>query len=360
LSRSLGDVLEALRVGAVVIGRSGAVEELNSVACRLLEHSREAVLGSPVEALIEPEHALARIARKALASGVAISELEQEIERRGGERAVVDVTASPLFAESDAAPDGVLILLRDRSADRRLELLEAERKRFESFGRIAAGLAHEIKNPLGGIRGAGELLAARAGDAKTREIADLVVRESARITRLVDELGVFARGDVLRLARANVHQVLDGVLTLVAHDPLASSCQVVRAYDPSIPELLADADRLTQVFLNLARNALQAMSPAGGVLTVTTRMTLDHRIALEEGRRLPTLAVWFEDSGRGMDPEELRQATTPFFTTRSGGTGLGLALAEYWIARHHGSLQLESAKGVGTRARVTLPLRREP
>jgi signal transduction histidine kinase len=112
------------------------------------------------------------------------------------------------------------------------------------------------------------------------------------------------------------------------------------------------------VFLNLARNARQALAPAGGTLTVTTRMTLDHRIALDEGRPLPTLAIWFEDSGRGMDPDELRQATTPFFTTRSGGTGLGLAVTEYWLARHHGSLHLESEKGLGTRVRVTLPLRR--
>ena len=359
MARSLGDVLEALRAGTVVVDRTGAVEELNSVACRLLEHSREAVLGRPVEALVDPQHALARIARKVLASGVAISELEQQIERRGGERALVDIAASPLFGETDAAPDGVLVVLRDRSTEHRLEQLEAERERFESFGRIAAGLAHEIKNPLGGIRGAGELLAARATDAKTREIAELVVRESARITRLVDELGVFARGDELRLAMTNVHRVLDGVLALVGHEPLAGACQIVRAYDPSIPDLLADADRLTQVFLNLVRNALQAMGPAGGTLTVTTRMTLDHRIALAEGRPLPTLAVWIEDTGSGMEPDVLRQATTPFFTTRAGGTGLGLALTEYWLARHFGSLSLESEKGAGTRARATLPLRRE-
>ena len=359
MARSLGDVLEALRAGAVVVDRTGAVEELNSVACRLLEHSREAVLGRPVEALVEPQHALARMARKVLASGSAISELEQQIERRGGERAIVDVAASPLFGENDAAPDGVVIVLRDRSADRRLELLETERERFEAFGRIAAGLAHEIKNPLGGIRGAGELLAARASDAKTREIAELVVRESARITRLVDELGVFARGDELRTTSVNVHRLLDGVLTLTEHEPGGVACQIVRCYDPSIPELLADADRLTQVFLNLARNARQALSPPGGTLTVTTRMTLDHRIALGEGRPLATLAIWFEDTGRGMDADVLRQATTPFFTTKSGGTGLGLALAEYWVARHYGSLQLESEKGLGTRVRVTLPLRRD-
>jgi two-component system nitrogen regulation sensor histidine kinase GlnL len=161
------------------------------------------------------------------------------------------------------------------------------------------------------------------------------------------------------MATVNLHRVLDGVLTLIEHEPLASACEIVRSYDPSIPELLADGDRLTQVFLNLARNARQALTPPSGALTVTTRMTLDHRIALGAGRPLPTLAIWFEDTGGGMDPEVLRQATTPFFSTRSGGTGLGLAVAEYWVARHGGSLHLESEKGLGTRVRVTLPLRRE-
>jgi two-component system nitrogen regulation sensor histidine kinase GlnL len=185
------------------------------------------------------------------------------------------------------------------------------------------------------------------------------VREADRITRLVDELGVFARGDELRLAPTNVHRVLDGVLELVSHDPLARGVAFERAFDPSIPELLADADRLSQVFLNLVRNALQAMAESGGRVTVTTRMTLDHRIALESGRTLPTLAIFIDDTGRGMDADELRQATTPFFTTRTGGTGLGLALAEYWVARHRGSLHLESEKGAGTRVRITLPVRRE-
>ena len=139
-----------------------------------------------------------------LACGIAISELEQEIERRGGEHV-------------RGRRRGLAALRRGRRAgrraaraarpqlERRLEQLEAERERFEAFGRIAAGLAHEIKNPLGGIRGAAELLAARATDDKTRETAALVVREATRIARLVDELIVFARGDELRLAPVNIH-----------------------------------------------------------------------------------------------------------------------------------------------------------
>jgi len=149
------------------------------------------------------------------------------------------------------------------------------------------------------------------------------------------------------------------VLDLLAHDPLSRHCSIERAYDPSIPDLLADADRLIQVFLNLIRNALQAMEGEGGHLTLTTRITLDHRVFTESGRMIPTVATWIRDTGPGMDEEELRQATIPFFTKRSDGTGLGLSVAEYWVSQHGGTLQIESAPGQGTTVLVTLPLRRE-
>lgn len=356
MARSLQDVMEALLSGVVVVDQTGAIEDLNSVACRILEHSREAALGLPVEGLVTPDHAVARLARKVLGDGVPVSETSQTVERRNDDDIVVDVAVSPLFSESRHL-DGAVIMLRDRFSTRHLEQLESERERYLTFGRIAAGLAHEIRNPLGGIRGAGELLSRRAEEDKTRETADLIVRESTRIAKLVDEFMVFARGDELKLLPVNIHRVIDGVLELVAHDPLCDGIEIERAYDPSLPELLADPDRLHQVCLNLVRNALQAMEESGGHLTVKTRMTLEHRIALQGGGRLPTLAVWVEDTGCGMDASELREAHLPFFTTRAGGTGLGLAVADYWVAQHRGSLDLESEKGTGTRARITLPFR---
>jgi len=334
------------------------VEQLNSAACGILEHSAHAAVGNPVERLLGPDHALARLGRKVLATGISSSENSQEIESRFNEGLKVDVAVSPLFNETGVL-DGAVLVLRDRSAQRRLERFEAERERLAFFGRIAAGLAHEVKNPLGGIRGAGELLSLRAEDGKTRETADLIVRESTRIANLVDDFMVFARGDRLRLAALNLHRILDRVLDLLAHDPLSGHCSIERAYDPSIPDLLADADRLVQVFLNLIRNALQAMEGGGGHLTLTTRVTLDHRVFTESGEKIPTVATWIRDTGPGMDEEELRQATIPFFTKRPGGTGLGLSVAEYWVSQHGGTLLLESAPGEGTTVRVTLPLRRE-
>ena len=359
VTRDLGEVLEAILAGVVIVDREARVERLNSTACRMLERSGESALGVPVASLVGPEHAIARLARRALARGVGVSEIDRRLAHRFGPDATVDVAASPLFDEA-GQPDGVVLVLRDRSAHRRLERLEQERERYEALGRIAAGIAHEIKNPLGGIRGAGELLRERAADPKARETAELVVREARRIASLVDDFMVFARGERLELVAMNLHRALDGVLDLLEHDPLAEGVHFVRAYDPSIPDMLADADRLTQVFLNLGRNALQAMAKqGGGKLTVRTRMSLDHRVVVDPGSpAVPTLAVCFEDSGEGMDEEALRQARTPFYTTRNGGTGLGLAVAEYWVAQHRGSLSLESRSGEGTWVRVSLPLRR--
>jgi two-component system nitrogen regulation sensor histidine kinase GlnL len=358
MPRDLRHVLEAILAGVIVVDAGGRVEEMNTAACRLLGRSKDSTLGSPAEDLLGPRHALARLGRKVLATGASASESDQRVRRRlTGEELEVDVAASPLFDDAGRL-DGAVVVLRDRSVQSRLERLEEERERYAAFGRIAAGLAHEVKNPLGGIRGAGELLARAAQEPRARETAELVVREATRIATLLDDFMLFARGDRLELAPVNLHEVLDGVLDLLALDPVSTGCKVTRLFDPSIPELLADADRLTQVFLNLARNALQAVQPTGGELTITTRMTLDHRLPAGRGGTLPTLVVSLRDSGPGMAPEVLEQAKLPFFTTRPGGTGLGLGVAEYWISQHGGVLNLESAPGRGTEAHVTLPLRR--
>jgi two-component system nitrogen regulation sensor histidine kinase GlnL len=354
--RDLRHVIDALQAGVVVLDRAGQVEQLNAQASRFLQLPAEGVIGAPVERLAGSGHAISRLARSVLASGVSAQESDLRLERRHAD-VLLDVAASPLF-DARGEPDGVVLVLRDRTLQKRLLQLEAERERFQALGQLAAGLAHEIKNPLGGIRGAAELLARRAADDKARETAELIVREATRIASLVEDLMVFARGEALRLRPLNIHEVLDGVLALLALDPLAAGVAIERSYDPSLPEFLADPDRLTQVFLNLARNALQAMAPGGGALVVTSRMTLDHRVTTPEGRLAPTLAVWVEDTGPGMDEAVLRQATTPFFSTRSGGTGLGLAVADFWVTQHGGMLHLESEPGRGTRARVTLPLRR--
>jgi two-component system nitrogen regulation sensor histidine kinase GlnL len=356
MARDLSSILDSVLAGIVVLDREGRVELVNAAASRILEGSGESFLGRPVEELLGPDHSLAKLARTALVSGRSAAEDDCRVQRRFDSDLRVDMAASPL-PDAAGKVDGAVVFLRDSTLQRGLQKIMSEREALAAFGHIAAGVAHEVKNPLGGIRGAAEILAARAGDAKTVDAAELIVREVDRIAGLLDDLMIFTQGESLRPAPSNVHRVLDDVLELVSMDPLSRGIAVERAYDPSIPEVWMDADRMTQVFLNLMRNALQALAGGPGTLRISTRMLLDHRITTPDGGLPPVVLVEVADDGPGIEEDVLEKLATPFFTTRPGGTGLGLALSRHWVARHGGSLRIESRPGAGTRACVSLPLR---
>jgi two-component system nitrogen regulation sensor histidine kinase GlnL len=355
LSRDLHDVLEAVLDGVVVVDREGCVELLNSEACRMLETSAEAAGGVALSRVVA-DPVFETLVRSVLETGRPAVQDDRPLARRFAPDLVVDVAASPLWGER-RQPTGVVLAVRDRTIQRSLADRVSERERLSAYGTIAAGIAHEVKNPLGGIRGAAEIIASRLeGDdhQKLRDAAQLIVREVDRIRTLVDDLLVFHRTEALNLAPTNIHRVLDDVLELLSMDPLATGVKLERSFDPSIPELRADADRLIQVFLNLGRNALQALD-GKGTLSVETRIALEQRLPSADGVSLLTVQVALVDDGPGIEPAVLEQLSTPFYTTRRGGTGLGLALSRHWVARHGGALLLESAPGVGTRARVLLP-----
>jgi len=346
-------VLEAVLDGVVVVDREGCIELLNTEACRMLETSAEAAGGAPLARVVD-DPAFGALVRSVLETGRPAVQDDRCLARRFAPDLVVDVAASPLWNERRET-DGVVLAVRDRTIQRSLADRVAERERLSAYGTIAAGIAHEVKNPLGGIRGAAEIIASRLdGEEKLRDAARLIVREVDRIRTLVDDLMVFHRAEALNLAPTNIHRVLDDVLELLSMDPLATGVKLERSFDPSIPELRADADRLTQVFLNLGRNALQALD-GQGTLSVQTRIALEQRLPSADGATLLTVQVSLVDDGPGIEPRVLEQLSTPFFTTRRGGTGLGLALSRHWVARHGGSLLLESAPGFGTRVRVLLP-----
>lgn len=355
MHRDLTAILDSVLAGVVVLDKAGDVEFLNAAASRIFELSPNAASGRAVETLLGSDHALARLARSVLSSNRSCAENECPVERRFQPDIAVDISAAPLF-DGDGGLDGVVVFLRDATLQRDLQRVVVDREHLNAFGQIAAGVAHEVKNPLGGIRGAAEILGARATDAKTADAAELIVREVDRIASLLDDLMIFTHDESLRLAPINIHRVLEDVIDLSVLDSRARGVAVERAFDPSIPDVLLDADRIAQVFLNLTRNAVQAME-GQGKLTIVTRMRLDRRLTIESGEAYPALRVEFRDTGPGFAPEHLDLLATPFFTTRSEGTGLGLALSRHWIARHEGLLHFSNRPEGGACVRVDLPLR---
>lgn len=355
MKHDLQGIFDALLEGVIVLDPVGDVDFLNGEAARILGISSEQPPDTRLERLLGRNHPVCRIVERVQATGRASIHDEVEISRRQEPPLPVDVSVSPI-REEEGGSSGIVVAMRDRTAARSLREEVSERERQESYGHIAAGIAHEVKNPLGGIRGAAELLASNVQDERSQKHARLIVGEVDRISNLVDELMVFARGDGLELEPVNVHRLLDSLLDLLELERGYQEIRIERHFDPSLPEIQADPARLQQVFLNLARNALQAMEKTGGTLTLTTRMTLEHRLVGRDGRPRPTIEISFADCGPGIPQSLHHRLATPFFTTRRQGTGLGLSVSRHWIRRHGGRLRIESSEGEGTRVHVDLPL----
>src|SRR2546428_1633293 len=264
---------------------------------------------------------------------------------------------SPLFAR-DGSVEGAVAVLRDLS---RIRQLEAEVRRGDTLaaaGRMAVGLAHEVRNPLGAIRGAVQLLKRELGtDARWSEYTDVLLTEVDRVNRIIEMLLDLARPVQLRLVPLNLHQLLERVATLHEEACRERKIGLVRSYDPSLPPILGDEDRLVQVFHNLLRNAFDAM-PSGGRPTLTTRVSLNPlfgQLDLGAGQRNMVEAK-VADAGGGIPAAARARIFDPLFPTTGTGLGLGLPISHRILEEHRGAIQVDSAEGRGTVVTCFLPI----
>ncbi|MGH7819201.1 MAG: two-component system sensor histidine kinase NtrB, partial [Candidatus Binatia bacterium] len=277
----------------------------------------------------------------------------------------VRASASPTV-DSQGLRTGVAVILQDLT----LQVgLEADLQRAQSvshLGAVVSGLAHEIKNPLSGIRGAVQLLGRETGsNPAAADYVALVLRELDRLTHLVERLLQLGARGKLPPGAVNVHEVVEHVLALTAADSERASVKVVRSFDPSLPMVKGHQDSLIQVFLNLVQNALHAVSavPEGAPreIRLSTRIETDYHFAPASGerrRRTRFLRVDVEDTGPGIPADLQPKLFSPFFTTKPTGTGLGLAVSHRIVSDHGGTIRFESAPG-RTVFRVILPALRK-
>ncbi len=355
-SDRLRAILDSLQVGVIAIDADGRIELQNAEESRILGISARATRGRRLEDCLDTEHPVLALLARALDQQRQLSAHASALPRReGGEARVADLTASPIGPGDQA--EGAVLTLRDRTIGHELETLVDQRARSELFSRLAAGFAHEVRNPLGGIRGSSELLLGKLDDPALRRYPQLIRDETDRILRLLDDLAEFTRGGDLRPQPVNLHQLLDNLLELHGQDTSWKGLEVIREYDPSIPELELDRDRMLQVFLNLVQNAVQAMDGKGRLL-LRTRVDAEFQISALSERPTRMVRVEVEDSGPGIPEEDLPHLFTPFFTRREQGTGLGLAVSQHWVVRHGGRIQAFNLPEGGARMRVQLPVGR--
>jgi two-component system nitrogen regulation sensor histidine kinase GlnL len=272
----------------------------------------------------------------------------------------VRISASGIF-DADARWSGTALILQDLSVQRNLETNVRRAETLTQLGVLVAGLAHEIRNPLGGIRGAMQLLAGEIGPHPTaREYVDLVLREVDRLSKLVSQLLELRPQDRFTPQAVNIHRVIDHVLALLDTTWREQRVRVLRVFDPSLPALRGDPDALTQLVLNLVQNALQAVSVSpteSREVRITTRVETDYHLTAQVSRnrgRTRLLRIDVEDSGPGVPREVQANLFSPFVTTKAKGTGLGLAICQRIATDHGGSIRFESTPG-RTLFRVILP-----
>ena len=344
-------VLAALPTPILVLDRSNIVRSVNPAAEQFFDAGSSVLIGQNLADLIAPHSPIFGLVEAVRLSDSSMSEYGLAFDSpRTGHRTVT-LQVAPI-AE---LPGHVVLLLNELSIAEKIDRQLTHRHAARSVTAMAAMLAHEVKNPLSGIRGAAQLLEETVGPAD-RELTRLICDETDRICALLDRMDVFSDPRPLEREPVNIHEVLERVRK-VAQNGFARTVRFVEEYDPSLPPVLGNRDRLVQVFLNLVKNAAEAVPEDGGEITLSTAYKHGIRLAVpgSDSRVHLPLVVSVVDNGAGI-PEDLRSHLfDPFVTTKRNGTGLGLALVAKIIGDHGGVIEFDSQPR-RTQFRVMLPM----
>lgn len=342
-------LLDSLVTGVIHVDADLRVMSLNAAAADLLQTSPRLAQQRPLADCLPADEALLPLLQRAVASGEPLATGEQRLLAGPppGEARVVSLSITPFTEEGSGA------VLELTGLDRRHSIAEENRlaSQHQSQRSLVRGLAHEIKNPLGGLRGAAQLLAMDLDDPEHLETIEVMIRETDRLRDLVDNLlGPHRRLDP---QLANIHSVTEHVLKLVGAED-ESLPELRRDYDPSIPDFRFDPDQLTQVLLNLLRNAVDALADqADGWIRCTTRVDRNYTINGVQHRLICRITV--RDNGPGVPAELATSVFYPLVSGKRDGTGMGLAIAQDIVQRHGGIIELENGPG-STAFHLLLPL----
>ncbi len=351
------NILSSLTSGIVTVDLDGRVVTLNPAAELLTGFFKGEVAGRYCSEVFAHTPELSDILMETLASRGPISSVNLTLRRRNGSTVPIEFSTAPLKG-GEGKDLGVIGVFRDLTLVRQLESDLRRSDRFAALGTLAAGLAHEIKNPLTALVTFSRHLERKFDDANFRERFQKVVpRELERINAIVERLLELARPPRMNFTLVRLPALLEGVVELYANLLEARKIQVVREYARDVPPIQADQEGLYRVLVNLVANAIEAM-PGSGRLTLRAGWS-EHGDPLLPGRRRPPdrrVKIEVEDTGGGIPASESDRIFNPFYTTKEGGTGIGLALAHKIVEDHGGTITFRSGHGSGTTFTVVLPL----
>jgi len=327
--------LDQLATGVVVFNFANTIIYVNPSAETLLGVSGALLVGGRIDQVFERSLELLAAIQTAQLTRETVIEYELDVMVNAHPPLRLGCTITPY----DALQEGIFMELRSVDPHLRIARLEQTRLQQEANRELLRNLAHEIKNPLGGIRGAAQLLEHELPRESLREYTQVIIKESDRLQSLMERLLTPHRTP--RFSAVNIHEVLERVRSLVlAETP--SGVRLQRDYDTSLPEIRADSEQLIQAVLNVARNAVQAMHNQGNIIF---RTRVARQSTLESRRHQLGLKAEIIDDGPGIPVDIREQIFYPLVSGREGGSGLGLAVAQTLVAQNHGTIDCESHPG---------------
>src|SRR6266496_1371572 len=336
-------IVESIRSGLVTTDLLGRIYTFNKAAEEITGYQEQTVRGEDASIFFGEMTDHIADSVRASETGEASPRYETDCFNSDGLRLRLGFSIAPLFSESGETT-GMVITFQDLTQVRTLEETSRRQDRLAAIGRMAASIAHEIRNPLAAMRGSIQMLRSEMeGESAQTELMEIILRESDRLNRIITDFLNYARPRSIVHTTVEVGDLLRQTFTLLRHSPEIKDSQTIEDEIPSAPLFAdADAEQLRQVFWNLARNALQAMSNGG---------TLRAEVGKNSNGRL---RITFSDTGRGMSPEQVEHLFEPFSST-TGGTGLGLSIVYQIIRDHGGTINVRSREGQGTTIAIELP-----
>lgn len=335
-------ILRSITSGVITVGPDGSVATANPAAERMLNMSEFEMVPRPISLLFKVDGGLAGDVAKVLAGRLPLAMRETTLVTSGGQEVHVQVSTSRMRAVGGTVL-GAVVTLEDVSDIKALtdQLIRADR--LAAMGELTAGVAHEVRNPLGVIRASVQLLEdAQCDPSRIEQAAEVIKQEIDRLDKVIKALLDFGRPSKPTLVRADLNEVINDVVLFTTRFASQSGVAIEERLESDLPRVLGDPDQLKQVFLNLVTNAVQAMALNGGSITIATRSVGEY------------VEVQVADDGPGIAERDLTKVFDPFFTKRAEGTGLGLTIVHRIIDEHDGHIEVVSDSG-GTVFTVTLP-----